>query len=416
MVREEALNKLKERVWPAIRPAWISARRMKHRLQSFRVPVDKLLRGGENGISAARYAELTGEFLRPSSLVTRGPGVKFLREYDRLGDGILAPGVFEKTDYYRNAERCMRVTGLYFVDDTSKLVGVAERFLREYREDKEGRKGRWADSDGEPLRVRSIRHSSCFELVDGNHRIARAIAAGKEAVPALLCDKTPVLTPLQSLLLDVMWIKGRKELYQPLDYPEIRENWKVIRKCTDRLSKMRTFLSQKGLLKIPGRTFLDVGSSYGWFVKRFEELGFESFGVDRDSIGCAVGMHCYGIRPEQLRSGDIGHYLRLETRRYDVVSLLSVLHHYALGMSEMSAEELIGLMDKITGRVLFLDTGEAHEEVFGGALSKWTVPFIIDWLKKNTSFRTVIPLGKDEDRVPPYQRYYGRMLFACVRE
>jgi hypothetical protein len=416
MVREEVLSKLKANVWPVVRPAWGYAKRMKHRLQSFTVPVDKLLRGGENEVSAARYAELTQDFLRPSSPLTQGPGVQFLREYDRIGDKILEPGIFEKTAYYRNAEQCMRVTGQYFVDDSAKLTVVAERFLREYREDRAGVKRLRSESDGEPVRVRSIRHSSYFELVDGNHRIARAIAAGVKSVPAVFWDREPVLTPLQSLLLDVMWIKGRKELYQPLDYPEIRENWKVIRKCTDRFSKMQGFLSQAGLLKAPSRTYLDVGSCYGWFVKRFEELGYQSFGADRDSIGSAVGVHCYGVRPEQIRSGDIGHFMRSENKRYDVVSLLSVLHHCALGLSEMSAEELIRLVDRITGRVLFFDTGEAHEEVFGGKLSKWTVPFIIDWLKNNTSFTRIIPLGKDEDRVPPYQRYYGRMLFACVRD
>ena len=44
--------------------------------ETIRVPIDKLLRGGENGIRAYKYAEITNEFLRPSTLVSDGSHVK----------------------------------------------------------------------------------------------------------------------------------------------------------------------------------------------------------------------------------------------------------------------------------------------------------------------------------------------------
>jgi hypothetical protein len=389
---------------------------VKRRLECFDVPIEKLLQGGENGIRAARYAELTHDFLRPSTPVAKGPHVEFLREYDRIGDKILAPGIFEKTRYFRNAEQCVKLTGAYFVHDRSDLRAAAESFLRRYR----GEEDSWAfpgrSDPNESIWIRPIRHSTYFEVIDGNHRIARAISAGKRSVAAWVSENDPALTPLQSLLLDVLWIKGRREIYQPLEYPEIQESWKTVRKCGDRLTRMKTFLSRADILKRPNRTYLDIGSSYGWFVKQFEELGFQSRGVERDSIASAVGMHCYGIRPDQIRPGDIGRVLRSENGRYDVVTLLSVLHHYALGKNVMSAEELIRLVDRVTGSVLLFDTGEAAEGQFAASLSKWTVPFIADWLKKHTSFTKIIPLGKDEDRVPPFHRNYARTLFACVRD
>src|ERR1035437_4155651 len=98
-------------------------------------------------------------------------------------------------------------------------------------------------------------------------------------------------------------------LYQPLDYPEIQQSWKLLRRCSDRLALMKGFLSTAGLLETPRRTYLDLGSSYGWFVKRFEEWGFRSTGVERDLVSSSVGFHCYGLRPEQIRGGDIGRFL-----------------------------------------------------------------------------------------------------------
>ncbi len=171
MEREEFLRDLKIRVRPALEPMWVYARRALQRLESFRVPIEKLLLGGENKIPAARYAELTHDFLRPSTRVEKGPHVELLREHGRVGDAILAPELFQKTAYYRNAEQCANLTGAYFIEDISQLSIRAARFIRE---------SRGVDrSDFEPITVRPIRHSSCFEVLNGNHRVARAVMAGR---------------------------------------------------------------------------------------------------------------------------------------------------------------------------------------------------------------------------------------------
>lgn len=384
-------------------PLWRYARRSKHRLESFDVPVGKLLRGGENEIRAARYAELAGNLLRPSTPAAGGPHVALLREYERIGEGVLAPGTFERTAYYRNAEECLRLTGTYFVDDLSKFRGLAERFIHEYRKARPCR-----TETSEPIWVRPIRHSSCFEIIDGNHRFARAILAGRKTVPVWLYDKEPALTPLQALLLDALKTRGSRRLHQPLDYPDISEGWKLSRNCAERLSMMTDFLSSMRGFGDGARTYLDIGSRYGWFVKRFEELGFQATGVERDPISRSVGFHCYGIRPEQIRTGGIARFLDTEPKRYDVVSLLCRPHEAEFEESSLSTEGLIRRVDKITGRVLLLDTDAAPEESVSGALSKWTVPFIVAWLKRHTSFTRVIPLGKERGLVTP--------VFACVRD
>ena len=46
---------------------------------------------------------------------------------------------------------------------------------------------------------------------------------------------------------------------------------------------------------------------------------------------------------------------------------------------------------------------------------KCTDDFIINWLKENTTFKHINNLGKDEDNIPPFEGYYGRTLFACIR-
>jgi hypothetical protein len=60
--------------------------------------------------------------------------------------------------------------------------------------------------------------------------------------------------------------------------------------------------------------------------------------------------------------------------------------------------------------------GQSHEEFFSGrSFVGWNPDYIGKWLKDNTKFSRIVPLGEDEDAVPPFQKSYGRMLFACVR-
>jgi len=64
--------------------------------------------------------------------------------------------------------------------------------------------------------------------------------------------------------------------------------------------------------------------------------------------------------------------------------------------------------------VLFFDTGEEHEAWMRGKLPGWTPEFVARWLRENTTFDEIVPLGRDED-VATFPGNYGRTLFACVR-
>jgi hypothetical protein len=114
---------------------------------------------------------------------------------------------------------------------------------------------------------------------------------------------------------------------------------------------------------------------------------------------------------------DITRFLDGATRRYDIVSCFSILHHLVLGVMRGSAEEFIAKVDAVTGTALFLDTGESHEDWFEDRqeLAAWDARFIRHWLKEHTSFATVEVLGTDGDNVGPYQHRYKRHVFACSR-
>ena len=124
------------------------------------------------------------------------------------------------------------------------------------------------------------------------------------------------------------------------------------------------------------------------------------------------------MKPEQINHSDITIGLEKMVSQgniFDFTSCMSVMHHFVLGKTSYTPEHLLKLLDRITKQVMFFDTGEEHELAFGGTLYGWNVEYIHNWILSNSSFMEVIPLGRDNDRKPPFQGYYNRMLFACVK-
>lgn len=385
------------------------------------VPLDKLLCGGEHGLSGALYARHTGDFMRPSTPFYESPHVRFLEEYKRIGDEIFLPEVFRETAYFANAVQCMNVIGQYF-DCTreEQVVEIAKGFVNRFlgKETANGSAARAPEfsSPDSMVKVRPVECSEYYEVTDGNHRLAIAYVQGLETYPVLVYYP-PVRTPLQQLLLDYAWCanRGEFELYQPVTSPELGSYWSLVRRCSDRFEMMRRFLEEHRELLPERPTYLDIASSYGWFVREFGELGFDAYGVEIDWAAIEIGRRVYNLSPEQVTRSEAVRFLQNETRSYDVVSCFSLLHHFVLNRGSISAIEMLELLDRTTRNVLFFEMGQEHEEWFKESLAGWNPDRIERWLKDNTTFRNIYKLGTDTDNVAPYANNYGRTLFACTR-
>lgn len=383
------------------------------------IRVDACLLGGDNGVPAASFARMVGDIRRASRPISGWPHVKLLRQFDSIGEQLWERHVFQETEYYRNAVLNIEICGLFFdAVAPEQILSGARRFVDCYRGTGETLPPQVGQSDvaneNEFITVHPVRDSSCYQVFDGHHRLAIAYMKGVREVPGFIRSPA-VTTPVQDLLRDVLWLKGRRELYQPIDSPEVA-GWVLVRRCSDRLAKMMEFLRTEGLMPPASSSYLDVASSYGWFVSEMAKAGFRAEGVERDPIAISVGQVMYGLKPEQLHRSDAVTFLRALQGRYDVTSCFSLAHHYILNRVNASAEELLGLLDAATRHVMFFDMGQSHEEFFsGGAYAGWDPGHIQQWLKDNTTFTRIVPLGEDEDAVPPFQQSYKRMLFACVR-
>lgn len=376
---------------------------------SLTVPVDKLLLGAQNArdFTAAQFAEQLGDLMWPSTPVADGPHVALLRLAAERGDALTDAEILD-SPYGVMAAACVRAQGRYFsATDPDGIVTVARAFILGAGNGSAARGGSRA---GDPILVAPVKGSDHFQVLDGHHRVARAIVRGDRTV-RVTAKWLAVTTPLQDLLITMSWLDGDRQLYQPLPGPELRLSWPTVRRCTDRLDKMVAFLDSRGM---PPTSYLDVASCYGWFVAEMGKRGYAANGMERDPLAVPLGHAAYGLTDE-IQIGDCVELMRTAGRSWDVVSCFSLLHHFALGRGSVDETELIKLLDGVTGKVLFFDTGQDHEEWFAESLKGWTAERVAQFLREHTTFDEIIDLGPDADAVPPHDRNYGRHLFACVR-
>ena len=378
------------------------------------VPPEQLLLGGQNKLSPADFAREIQDPAWPSRRVVDGPHAQLLRlarERDLTDVEILG------TTYADLARACISLSGQFFTaTDSAGIVRVARAYLARAEQgtpvEAGAALGAHHSAPGRPVEVAPVRDSSCYQVIDGHHRVAAAAVRGLPEIPVRV-NRWSTDTPLQELLRRMSWIGGDPMLYQPVDAPELAD-WPVVRGCQDRLEAMLAFLAERGMGA--DGSYLDVASCYGWFVAHMGEAGLRASGVERDPLARDLGRLAYGLDPDQVTTGEAIDFLRSAGRTWDVVSCFSLLHHFALGRGTTDAIGLLEALDAVTGQVLFVDTGQAHEEWFRASLPEWDTTFVRRFLRQHTTFDRVVDLGPDRDDRPPFSGNYGRHLFACVRE
>jgi 2-polyprenyl-3-methyl-5-hydroxy-6-metoxy-1,4-benzoquinol methylase len=398
----------------AARPPPQRLRRLAYRLNPApfvrRIKLDRLLMGGDL-CSGLTFGLVSGDLLTPSTPVGLSPHAQFLRDYREIGDAIFEPDRFATTAYCRYALKCIALCGRFFSHtDSDGVLRRGRQFARMFEglpSPTDPRQSR----PGAPVEVRRIKFSDCYEVIDGLHRLSMAAVRGRDDYPCAILPGEGALTPMQSLVMDSIWLTGKPRLLQPLASPELR-TWQVRRRCTDRLELMMAWLARNG---ISSGTFLDVGAGYGWFVSEMSKRNFRAFGVEQDAVLANVGRHAYGLGETRIAVENLVGFLRSTKQKHDVVCCLSILQDYVPGHFQTSAAEFIRLVDQVTGGVLFFDTGECHESRLKPSVAGWDAAYIGNWLQENTSFSKIELLGRDHDNDGVLRKRYGRHLFACSR-
>jgi hypothetical protein len=417
-LRRHIVHFIKKRVLPAggnKRAKLRDVRAWLRYLGSKDVRLDRILWGGDLGLTANAFAHHTASLLRPSTPVLPSPHSELLSEFSEIGPAIFEADRFSTTSYYHYAAEVLSSIGAFFTAyREEEIVNIAKCFVAKFNRlplppEASTRRFSCFSSEHGPVVLRPVIDSRHYQVADGYHRLAMAFVRGQKKVRAYIVGP-PAQTPLQELLCSDSYLRGAQELHQPIDTPDT-ELWPVHARCVERFGLMRSFLERSGYLPPMCTSYLDLGARYGWFVRAMREMGFIARAVEMDWACVAVGVLLSIFPPSDVERATARHFFaRSGAVRYDVVSCFGLLHRCIQGGEGMSAECALAALDRITGKVLFFDSAPDSNTGWGS-----DVAAITDWVCRRSSFINVVKLGTDGNAAGCIRSRYGRMVFACTR-
>ncbi len=189
------------------------------------------------------------------------------------------------------------------------------------------------------------------------------------------------------------------------------------RPCLDRAQLIHADLARNThLLAKPGARLLDIGCNIGFFCHYFENLGVRATGIDdsrhnrhqRFSRANVIDVarqlnQRYGFSAT-FHDGDAVQFLSEGNKRYDIVLLLSVFHHFFLGYAldrkggdpMQRARDFIQQINRVTEQVLYLEYDEGCTELSTSEL--------IEFLKNESGFQDIEIIGRSSDFHRPIPR------------
>ena len=190
------------------------------------------------------------------------------------------------------------------------------------------------------------------------------------------------------------------------------------RPCIDRARLIHTdMVNQLGDLR--GSALLDIGCNVGFFCHYFQSIGMQTIGIDNsrhnksqlftlaNSIKIANRMNrTYGLS-STFHDIEAGVFLENRNSSFDVVLLLSVIHHFFVGYS-LDKKQHDGITEakiflkhiaRLTRKILYIEYDETCKEL--------SLDEFVDFLRTEIGFRNVEIIGRSVD--------FNRPIIRCLR-
>lgn len=388
-------------------PFWRALRQhLRHRPGFRTVPAASLLMGGQAGRDATAFAAATGTLRYGSMPMEASPHVALLRA--AMSRGGLSDAELVASEYWQFAERVRRVSGDFFgARDDEELLAVSRNFV----EWAMGRSPRVTTRSGSPFEdnvlVARVAGTHLFQVVDGHHRVAAAIARGVADIEVQL-TWLHALTPLQEQLLELDGPDSRT-LRQPLPVRELGDRWTVRRNCPHRLLRMLRFVQQEPPGDAGAASYLDVGADYGWFLHEMKLLGWQVLGIERDPLAAELATSFLDLTVDELAVGEWSAVTRELEEKFDVVSCFDFARSVDWTSADPRARDLLCALDHATAGVLFVDGGDHADGAPQGSAA------LVEFVLAHSSFTRSHDLGDNVDPLGDWSTGYGSRLLAFSR-
>ncbi|MBN2295014.1 MAG: methyltransferase domain-containing protein [Pirellulales bacterium] len=225
-----------------------------------------------------------------------------------------------------------------------------------------------------------------YIFCNGAHRLGIALALGIEKIPVKVCIRHASWQAFCGEILDHARDNGGK-VYQPITHPDLRG----VPSAHDE----SRFDIIYGHLPEDKGTLLDIGSNWGYFCHRFEELGFDCYAVESDleNRHFLEKLKTAGERKFKVVPQSILDYR--DKLNFDVVLALNIFHHFL--KREEDHRALVDFLKRMDMSMMIFEPHDPSEPQMVGAYRNYEPDEFVQFVMKHSGLNHSKKIGECED-------------------
>jgi len=209
--------------------------------------------------------------------------------------------------------------------------------------------------------------------------------------------------PIRITVRHAKWIMFKNQIY---DYAKRRKNrnGKIYAPIThvdlhsvpSLYGHKRFDLIKENLAGSYNGTVLDIGSHWGYFSHRFEDLGFDCSAVENDPENLYFLKKLQKAEDRNFTVFDKSIFsLDTRTQKYDIVLALAVFHHFT--KEEKTYKQLVRFLRNLQMREMYFKPPDPEEPQMQSAFRNYSCEEFVQFIIKNSCLNHYKPIGSAED-------------------
>jgi 2-polyprenyl-3-methyl-5-hydroxy-6-metoxy-1,4-benzoquinol methylase len=234
-----------------------------------------------------------------------------------------------------------------------------------------------------------------FLLEEGRHRLAIAQLLELEEMPVIVTRRHQEWEALRQDIIKITLQRGF--IHQPFNHPDLDILPQIY---GGELKERARYGNERwefivNSLPVREGTVLDIGSYFGYFASRFEDLGFDCYAVEPDPENLAVLKRYRRMHGKRFTVWESSLY-DIERFDFDIVLALNIFHHLVKGKQDY--ERLVEFLGKLRCQAMYFEP----QETSGDAYRHFTDEEFLAFVLEHTNLNQVRLLGRARERRDVY--------------
>lgn len=234
-----------------------------------------------------------------------------------------------------------------------------------------------------------------FLLEEGRHRLAIAQLLDLDEIPVIVTRRHEEWEALRQDLIKILLQRGF--IHQPFNHPDLD----ILPQIYGGALKERARYGNERWeyivesLPVSEGTVLDIGSYFGYFASRFEDLGFACYAVEPDPENLAVLKRYRDMHGKRFTVWESSLF-DIERFDFDIVLALNIFHH--LVKARQDYERLVDFLGKLKCQAMYFEPQATSDDAY----RVFTDEEFIDFVLEHTDLKQVRLLGRARERRDVY--------------